>query len=387
VFFRINRIGTLVATNMFVFIIYLVYQTNVRHHNVPYLVTLHGVADPHISRRPYRLHNSPAPHPTYVVYGIFLVGAFIRIYTFESLFSSPFIPLSRSSPSNMETTLPLPFLASVNLGKGKSNQGLTRTQLSYLGCVHLTANKEIIDTLLQFLKAHVEIEAYIDVTAIDSVEDIISILDAGARKVFVAIGQLRALTVYADRVLPVISSQDEIPSDDIVSNGILYSIGNAESASNSYLQTLKSRKVSPIFLLAPTAAVDTIVKAGREFSAISIIPATRLTTDKASTEHISIATIIGALWSSDRADGLIPTVVTDERGISLGLVYSSEESVAESLKTGTGVYQSRKRGLWYKGATSGDTQELVRISLDCDQDCLKFVVRQKGEGMHGVLEV
>jgi phosphoribosyl-ATP pyrophosphohydrolase/phosphoribosyl-AMP cyclohydrolase/histidinol dehydrogenase len=145
--------------------------------------------------------------------------------------------------------------------------------------------------------------------------------------------------------------------------------------------------VSPIFLLAPTAAVDSVVQAGREFSAIPIIPATRLTIEKASTEHISIATIIGASWSSDRADGLIPTVVTDERGISLGLVYSSEESVAESLKTGTGVYQSRKRGLWYKGATSGDIQELVRISLDCDQDCLKFVVRQKGKGMYEVLEV
>ena len=77
--------------------------------------------------------------------------------------------------------------------------------------------------------------------------------------------------------------------------------------------------------------------------------------------------LVGASWISDRADQLIPTVVTDERGIALGLVYSSQESLAESLKTGTGVYQSRKRGLWYKGATSGDTQELVRVSLDCDQ--------------------
>jgi phosphoribosyl-AMP cyclohydrolase len=45
-----------------------------------------------------------------------------------------------------------------------------------------------------------------------------------------------------------------------------------------------------------------------------------------------------------------------------------------------GVYQSRKRGLWYKGATSGDTQELVKFCFDCDQDCLKFVVKQKGRG-------
>jgi phosphoribosyl-ATP pyrophosphohydrolase/phosphoribosyl-AMP cyclohydrolase/histidinol dehydrogenase len=63
-------------------------------------------------------------------------------------------------------------------------------------------------------------------------------------------------------------------------------------------------------------------------------------------------------------------------------VYSSEESVGEALRTQTGVYQSRKRGLWYKGATSGDTQELVRIALDCDNDALKFVVRQKGRFCH-----
>jgi phosphoribosyl-ATP pyrophosphohydrolase/phosphoribosyl-AMP cyclohydrolase/histidinol dehydrogenase len=96
---------------------------------------------------------------------------------------------------------------------------------------------------------------------------------------------------------------------------------------------------------------------------------------------LSVAEIIAASWISDRADKLIPTVVTDEREISLGLVYSSQESLAESFKTGTGVYQSRKRGLWYKGATSGDTQELIKVSLDCDQDCLKFVVKQKGRGM------
>jgi phosphoribosyl-ATP pyrophosphohydrolase/phosphoribosyl-AMP cyclohydrolase/histidinol dehydrogenase len=84
--------------------------------------------------------------------------------------------------------------------------------------------------------------------------------------------------------------------------------------------------------------------------------------------------------TSDRPDGLFTTLVTDERGIALGLVYSSEESVAESLKTGRGVYQSRKRGLWYKGESSGDIQELVSVSLDCDSDCLQFVVRQKGRG-------
>ncbi|MCO4747198.1 MAG: histidinol dehydrogenase [Proteobacteria bacterium] len=81
---------------------------------------------------------------------------------------------------------------------------------------------------------------------------------------------------------------------------------------------------------------------------------------------------------SDRPDGLWPTVVTDERGVALGLVYSSAESVREALETGRGVYQSRTRGLWRKGESSGNIQELLSIRTDCDRDSLRFVVRQKG---------
>jgi phosphoribosyl-ATP pyrophosphohydrolase len=44
------------------------------------------------------------------------------------------------------------------------------------------------------------------------------------------------------------------------------------------------------------------------------------------------------------------------------------------------VYHSRRRGVWIKGETSGDTQELLRIDLDCDRDALRFVVRQRGDG-------
>ena len=42
-----------------------------------------------------------------------------------------------------------------------------------------------------------------------------------------------------------------------------------------------------------------------------------------------------------------------------------------------GIYQSRTRGLWVKGETSGATQELLRIDLDCDRDSPRFVVRQQ----------
>lgn len=88
-----------------------------------------------------------------------------------------------------------------------------------------------------------------------------------------------------------------------------------------------------------------------------------------------------ATLSTDRPDGLWPTVVTDPAGRTLGLVYSSAESVRAAVRERRGIYHSRSRGgLWVKGETSGHTQELLAISADCDRDALRFVVRQRGRG-------
>ncbi len=85
--------------------------------------------------------------------------------------------------------------------------------------------------------------------------------------------------------------------------------------------------------------------------------------------------------TSDRPDGLWPTVVCNEGGRSLGLVYSNLESLRKAIELRRGVYFSRSRGgLWVKGEQSGQTQELVRVETDCDRDCLRFVVRQSGSG-------
>ena len=211
-------------------------------------------------------------------------------------------------------------------------------------------------------------------------KSIIMILDAGARKVFVKSTQLEALSKFAERVIPLVEVQD-ISSTAKYPNGVYIASANTKEL----LENLKGAKVSPIFLAASPKDLESSITLAKEHPVIPIIPATSLTIGTPSEGLVSIDALIGESWTSDREDKLVPTVVTDERGIALGLVYSSRESLAESIKTGTGVYQSRKRGLWYKGATSGDTQELVRISLDCDQDCLKFVVRQKGRGMYKLL--
>jgi len=81
---------------------------------------------------------------------------------------------------------------------------------------------------------------------------------------------------------------------------------------------------------------------------------------------------------SDRPDGLYATVVCDEGGVALGLVYSNAASLVAAVQTGRGVYWSRSRGgLWRKGETSGAWQALHSIALSYDDNSsLAFRVTQ-----------
>ncbi len=98
------------------------------------------------------------------------------------------------------------------------------------------------------------------------------------------------------------------------------------------------------------------------------------------TGDLPLVDAFSAPLTSERSDGLIATVVTDEAGRALGMCWSSRRSLEYALENGVGAYESRRRGLWVKGATSGATQELIRIEPDCDRDALRFVVRQAGAG-------
>jgi len=97
-------------------------------------------------------------------------------------------------------------------------------------------------------------------------------------------------------------------------------------------------------------------------------------------ETISIGDIVVAFVKTDRPDGLYTTVVVDEQGVALGLVYSDDASIRAATIRRKGIYHSRRRGLWEKGLTSGSTQELLAVSLDCDRDALRYVVHQHGAG-------
>ena len=97
--------------------------------------------------------------------------------------------------------------------------------------------------------------------------------------------------------------------------------------------------------------------------------------------EFTLADAVAACLRTDREDGLWPTVVTNARGQSLGLAYSNLESLNQSIETGDVHYWSRSRGeLWQKGLTSGATQRLVQLALDCDSDALRYSVNQAGRG-------
>ncbi|HTK57107.1 MAG TPA: histidinol dehydrogenase [Gemmatimonadales bacterium] len=98
------------------------------------------------------------------------------------------------------------------------------------------------------------------------------------------------------------------------------------------------------------------------------------------TGRLDLGAAIAAPLVTDRPDGLIPTVVVDELGVALGLAYSSRATLSEAVQTGRGVYHSRTRGRWVKGESSGATQELLAVALDCDRDTIRFTVRQAEPG-------
>ncbi|VAW03570.1 Phosphoribosyl-AMP cyclohydrolase [hydrothermal vent metagenome] len=84
------------------------------------------------------------------------------------------------------------------------------------------------------------------------------------------------------------------------------------------------------------------------------------------------------------ADGLLPAAVTDvQNGQLLMLAYMNADALAKTIATGEAWYWSRSRGaLWRKGATSGNTQRVVEIRTDCDQDTIELAVEQTGPACH-----
>ena len=82
------------------------------------------------------------------------------------------------------------------------------------------------------------------------------------------------------------------------------------------------------------------------------------------------------------ADGLVTCVAVDAAsGEVLMLAHMNAEAIEKTLATGVMHYWSRsRRQLWRKGDTSGQTQNVVELRVDCDQDALLARVKVGGDG-------
>jgi phosphoribosyl-AMP cyclohydrolase len=82
--------------------------------------------------------------------------------------------------------------------------------------------------------------------------------------------------------------------------------------------------------------------------------------------------------------GLIPVITVDAQdGAVLMLAYMNREALDATIATSKATYWSRSRkALWRKGETSGHTQRVVSLKVDCDQDALLMTVEQVGPACH-----
>lgn len=86
----------------------------------------------------------------------------------------------------------------------------------------------------------------------------------------------------------------------------------------------------------------------------------------------------------EKMDGLVPAIAQDARtGRVLTQAFQDEEAFEATLSTGQVHYRSRSRDeLWRKGETSGHTQEVLGVRLDCDADSVLMVVDPTGPACH-----
>jgi len=303
----------------------------------------------------------------------------------------------------LQSTMGAGLLVSVDPEEtlGSKAKGLTLNQVAYFGQCLVEITPENFESNLAFLRKNFsKLAIYFDVRKLKSWDSVIDVLNNGASKIFVTFEQLKVLsqepTISPERLILTISLVN--PKTDLAKlkaflqenpewktrewafdggqgnehlDEVLKEVGNYPP---SHDQTIYVR------ITNGTEGTDVL----HEYPGNALIVSSQILTFDASNEEakklIPAVDMVLAGATADRKTGLYATVVVDERDLALGLVWSSKESITEALKTGTGVYQSRKRGLWHKGASSGDTQELISIGFDCDKDCLIFRVHQKGRG-------
>lgn len=233
---------------------------------------------------------------------------------------------------------------------------------------------------------------------IRSVEAARAWLDAGARKVILGTAARPELLSQLPRER-VIAAVDAIDGEVVVEGwrtrtgaGLLETVQALAPYVGGFLVTFVEREGRlggtaleqvPAIVAAAGEARVTIaggITTADEIAALDAMGADAQVGMALYTGRLDLADGLAAPLKSDRPDGLWPTVICDPAGVALGLAYSNAESLRAAIRRRRGIYHSRRRGLWEKGASSGAVQQLVRVDLDCDRDTLRFVVAQAEPG-------
>lgn len=89
------------------------------------------------------------------------------------------------------------------------------------------------------------------------------------------------------------------------------------------------------------------------------------------------------LLNFDKGNGTVTVVAQDAAsGVVLMVAAADREALEHTVTTGEMHYRSRTRGLWHKGATSGNVQHVVSLSADCDGDAVLARVSPAGPACH-----
>ncbi|KAJ3275549.1 trifunctional histidinol dehydrogenase [Borealophlyctis nickersoniae] len=282
----------------------------------------------------------------------------------------------------------IPALTSSNL------EALPTYSLVGDAIISLTTESDL-PSLTQNLRSSSSCWIQLPVAAAPATDSALAALDAGASKVVLPLARVEGVPptdsesifqqLPGDRLavaIPPGVTQEKLIElvqlyKPFVSAFIISNTGSAslESLVAKVVAAAAERKVAFVLESVTTDVIAQLDKAGADVAVDSSVLSVG-----ASEGKLDIGAAFAAPLKTDRPDGLFPTIVVDEQGVALGLCYSSRESISESIRTGSGVYQSRARGLWYKGATSGATQALVKMAVDCDKDTLQFTVVQKDPG-------
>ena len=85
----------------------------------------------------------------------------------------------------------------------------------------------------------------------------------------------------------------------------------------------------------------------------------------------------------EKGGGLVTVIAQDSvTGAVLMVAHADREALVRTIETGEMHYRSRSRGLWRKGATSGNVQRVVSLVADCDGDAVLARVSQSGPACH-----